>query len=622
MSTDHPFAAVRNFSLRSLFVLTTFPLGCAATRDSAASADHAEESDAWDSDGEHDSNDESSESPGNGDPSENEQTVSFRLPEASGRFVYAASPGSDTVAVIDTSSLAIEVVRVCGRPTVVRSVAASDDAAAAVAVLCQGSDELALLRTDNDGHTTSIIHHITPGANEVAVTPDGSYVFVFHDVDAADPLGPGSDQEVTVITSADATQIAMVVGAHPREIRFSPDASTAYAVTASGVNVIDLTQIASQTKPPLVPVHTDPAIEPSRLEVHISTIHGQAVVRTENEANLVVTDLATREQFTFALPGVATDLDIAADQTFAVVTLPGDNINPSEFAELMLPVLPGSTVRRTAVDNEYVGLAHLAPDGQSIILYTTVMPPPPPNDDSTGDTGDTGDTSDTGDTGTATSGSTGSGTGDTTGDTQDTGAAVRLGGARGARRLFDLALGRFDTVVPTLRHDDPRERVTVVRREGGTWGQQHTLYVETAVRGVGVAPDSNSAILLHKRLADDNVDPWSYTLLDLAKPIPLKKRQAVPAPPDHILITPEGHRAAVLLRDDAREIRGVEIIDLRTFIVERLRLGSPPEGAGYVHATAKIFVSQAHPQGRLTFVSDEGAIQTVTGFQLNDSVKD
>ena len=38
--------------------------------------------------------------------------------------------------------------------------------------------------------------------------------------------------------------------------------------------------------------------------------------------------------------------------------------------------------------------------------------------------------------------------------------------------------------------------------------------------------------------------------------------------------------------------------------------------------TEKIYVSQAHPTGRITFVGPEGDVQTVTGYVLNDSVKD
>lgn len=49
---------------------------------------------------------------------------------------------------------------------------------------------------------------------------------------------------------------------------------------------------------------------------------------------------------------------------------------------------------------------------------------------------------------------------------------------------------------------------------------------------------------------------------------------------------------------------------------------SPPEGTGYVDATDKIFVSQDHPTGRITFIDAAGGVETVTGYRLNDAVKD
>ena len=125
--------------------------------------------------------------------------------------------------------------------------------------------------------------------------------------------------------------------------------------------------------------------------------------------------------------------------------------------------------------------------------------------------------------------------------------------------------------------------------------------------------------------AEDPASPaasWSYSLFDLVPAFPLLKRQTTEAAPGPVLFTPDGGRAAVLLRDDPGKMRKVDLIDLGNFIVEPLLLGSPPEGAGFVEATGKIFVSQEHPTGRITFVGAKGEVQTVTGYVLNDSVKD
>ncbi len=96
----------------------------------------------------------------------------------------------------------------------------------------------------------------------------------------------------------------------------------------------------------------------------------------------------------------------------------------------------------------------------------------------------------------------------------------------------------------------------------------------------------------------------------------------VEAKPSSVLFTPDGDRSVVLLRDDLAGVQRVDLVDLRSFIVDALGLGSPPEGAGHVEATDKIFVSQEHATGRITFLDRDGNVETVTGYRLNDAVKD
>ena len=127
-------------------------------------------------------------------------------------------------------------------------------------------------------------------------------------------------------------------------------------------------------------------------------------------------------------------------------------------------------------------------------------------------------------------------------------------------------------------------------------------------------------MLLHQP-TEDSI-PFAYTLLDLNKEFPVKKLQTVQAVPEPILFTPDGARAVVLLRDDGQAVKRVDQVDLQTFIVDGFDLGSPPEGTGFVDATDKIFVSQDHPTGRITFIDADGGVETVTGYRLNDAVKD
>ncbi len=520
-------------------------------------------------------------------PSEMEDEGDFRVPRASGRFVYSASESSDSVAVIDSSTLAIDVVGVGRGPTVVAPLSTEGP----VAVLDQGSDDVALLRTDDAGATTVEIIPSSPGANNLAVSEDGEYVFVYHDVDGPEELGPGSDQELTVIEIPTGQAYEMTVGAHPRDVVFDSAGSVAYMVTDDGVNVIPTADLAMIGKPDLIPVTDDPAIDPARLEIHVAADQGAALARIDGDPRLFATDLATGEQFTFDLPGAATDLDIARDSSFAIVTLP--SLTGSRFIEVPLPVTAATELLEFPVDGEYVGLAHLSPEGSTMLLYTTVDPrssqhpglPDPHGPAFGGSAGSSGSSG-------SSEGSGSSGDGDPeTGDE------------------------------PPL-DEDPRQRVTIMRRGDGDWAEQLTLFVDHPVVSVGMAPDGANAMLVHGEDPELPATPYSYTLLDLSKQFPVKKLQVVEAEPGPILFTPDGDRSVVLLRDDPSDVRRVDLVDLRSFIVDGLSLGSPPEGAGHVEATDKIFVSQEHPTGRITFLDRDSNVETVTGYRLNDAVKD
>src|SRR5690606_19317917 len=100
-------------------------------------------------------------------PPEAEDEGDFRVPQASGKYVYSASETTDSVAVINTATLVIDVVAVGQGPTVVQPIPGQPGDAGSVVVLDQGSDDVAVLRTDEAGVTTRAIHKITPGANNL-----------------------------------------------------------------------------------------------------------------------------------------------------------------------------------------------------------------------------------------------------------------------------------------------------------------------------------------------------------------------------------------------------------------------------------------------------------------------
>ena len=538
-------------------------------------------------------------------PPETEDEGDFRVPKASGKFVYSASETTDSVAVIDTATLSIDVVGVGQGPTVVQPIPGQGGLSGGVVVLDQRSDDVAVLRTSEAGTTTIEIHAVTPGANNLSVSPGGSYAFVYHDVDGPEMLGPGSDQEMTVLDLMSGTTFAMTVGAHPRDLVFSADDSTAWVITAAGVNVISLTTLGMVGKPPIVPVVADPGLDPATIEVQVSPSAGVALARVEGETWLAVTDLASGVLTVLDLPGIPTDLDVAPAGDFAVLTVPDVKGQSSSFLELPLPLVQGGKFTQHAVDGEYVGQSAIAPSGDAMLLFTTVDPfagaafrgPALP-------LGDEDDVA------------FGSSSGSSSGGSSSGGSS-----SGGSSSTGDASTGGSSTGGPPPPDFDPRQRITLARRAGNAW-ELVTQFVEVPVTSVGVAPDSRSAILVHAADAASPSAPWSYSLFDLTPKFPLLKRQTTQAPPGPVLFTPDGLRSAVLLRDDKAGVKKVDLVDLSNFIVAPLLLGSPPEGAGYVDATQKIFVSQEHPTGRITFIGPDGQVQTVTGYVLNDTVKD
>lgn len=170
--------------------------------------------------------------------------------------------------------------------------------------------------------------------------------------------------------------------------------------------------------------------------------------------------------------------------------------------------------------------------------------------------------------------------------------------------------------------NDERRRVTIARRGSGDWADQQRLFVEAPIREIGISPDHANAILLHKDAKSLNPKaPYAYTLIDLSAQFPIKKLQHVVAPLTSLLFTPSGDRAALTSRASGSGPSAVEIISLRSFVVESRPLASPAVQLGYVEKPKLIFVSQSHALGRVSLFNEKGEVQTVTGFELEGGVK-
>jgi hypothetical protein len=145
-----------------------------------------------------------------------------------------------------------------------------------------------------------------------------------------------------------------------------------------------------------------------------------------------------------------------------------------------------------------------------------------------------------------------------------------------------------------------------------------------------VAPDSRTVLVVHTKAAGSplaaglNADEiiarsYGYTVVDLTSGF--AKLQLTSAPVGDLAVTPDATRAFLLLRDDGASIRLAQRIHLGSFIVDDFPLGSPPLSLAALIDSKRIFVSQQHPEGRISFIHWEtGATESVTGFELNGRI--
>jgi hypothetical protein len=208
----------------------------------------------------------------------------------------------------------------------------------------------------------------------------------------------------------------------------------------------------------------------------------------------------------------------------------------------------------------------------------------------------------------------------------------------GTATTIDLSDGTLGSLV--LSRDGKRallftnatldERVTLVKLDQPGFPHQ-TFPLKKAVRAIGIAPTTDSAIVIHAKAPGDPADAGSvdefidrsfgYSLLDLASGF--AKLEVTPVDPGSFAYAPDGSKAYVALDggDDATATRELQIVTTQTGVVTTKALGSPPDSIGILPVAGTAFAAQRHPLGRVSFVGfTDDAMRTVTGFDLNGHV--
>ena len=310
--------------------------------------------------------DKSGADTGSGLPPENEKNYDFGAPEGSPNFVYIPAAGTDNLVKISGATLQVTLVEVGDRPILAKTVPGHD----AVLVINAGSDDVAYVRSTATGDTVDFLP-VSPHANALAVSPDGTSAIAYYDHDHPVPGEPaGSLQDVTLFHLGDKPEAAnLAIGFHPTSVVFRADGSQAFVVTDDGVCVIQPATAKDGDIVAPIALSSNPLDKPAEREVQITPDGMWAIVRQSGLKGLTAVHLPSKTMLTVALSAVPTDLDLLPDGSAALAVV-RDN------AEVAIVPLPKDATDSLAAEvlstNGLVaGLAQITGDGKTALLYTT-----------------------------------------------------------------------------------------------------------------------------------------------------------------------------------------------------------------------------------------------------------
>jgi hypothetical protein len=538
-------------------------------------------------------------------PPEVEQEFEFELPHSGERYVYAVNPDIDTVAVIDATTLAIQSVEAGDEPRFLQTLAGTD----AAVVLNAASADATVIRTSKGVSRTTTVA-VQPGTNAIAVAPDGKHAIVYFDAEQRSAGTSGSYQDVSVLFLADGKDrsIAMTVGFRPSKVSFSDDGKLAHVVTEDGVSILNFEEIEDKGShiARTVGISDDAKL---LSDVSITSDGAYALARRENESTLRLVDLDSGEIMTLDLAqlpaasndesqGEANDEDAVFDLDAGTSDVDGGASDVSPDApDASAPVDPRPT---TPVAVQPIAAAvtdlDLAPSGQFALAVL-----------------------------------------------RDAGKVVQVAipdsftsGQPSNVFSLDQALVGSVSVAPNSKKAllyttavDTAERMTVLDVQSA---ETQLVKLPKAIESVSIAADSETAFIVHKKLAGDpnqpGIDPdmaldraYGYSVFDFETGF--SKLQTATSSVGPSTVVPDGSNLFVLFNDPATALREVHQVDLKSFVIEHIALGSPPTSIGAVASTHKVFVGQEHPDGRIAFIDwTSGELQSVTGFELNSRIRE
>lgn len=563
---------------------------------------------------------------------EEEVQVQFELPSAGERYVYAANPDSNSVAVIDSETLAIQSVEAGDTPTFLQSLGGRD----AAIVLNVRSDDATIIRTSDGVSRTSTVD-VVSGSNAIAVGPDGRHAVVYFNVDLRSSGPSGSFQDLSVIlldADGEDRSVGMTVGFRPSAVHFSEDGSRAFVVTEDGVSVLDFDAIREEGSHIARTVPLGDATQAEALDVSVTPDGKYALARPAGEGMLRLADLEDPD---------ATLRTLDLTQIFRRARLPAAQAGGDAGADTQSDTNGETTTEVLGIDAGGDAGADGGTTGQSATQDAASDNSTSTGNDATQDTAEPAPDDDELEF-----------TEITDVDLAPTGQFA-IAVFRDRRTILKLpvpeAFDDLDAVsVITVGNEivgsvdiapngerallyttalETNERLTILDLNDETL---EVVRLPKSVKAVTISPDSESALVVHQKLEGDpnevGIDPdalidrsYGYSVVRLDDGF--SKLQLTPSALGASTIVPDATNLFILFNSPSQSISEVHRVGLESFLVQPIALGSPPISIGAVPGSSKVFVGQEHPDGRITFIDWETAeTESVTGFELNSRIRE
>jgi hypothetical protein len=503
---------------------------------------------------------------GNEDPGvETEVESSYQAPVITGKYVWSANPASGRVALIDAETFEVHAVDAGFGSRYITAIERADGVPRALVINTQGHDAT-LLELEGSGrvHTERVGLH--EGADSWSVAPGGRFAIAWSDsrnVTNPDPTDGFQDISVIELGTSAPAATRLSIGYRPVAFAFDSAGTQAFAITADGISVIALETGAVRLSR-LVPL---PSARNTQPDVSVLADGSRALARLEGSPLLYDIDLASGGITEHDLGGRISDLDVSASGTLAVAvvqraagtTAPAQAVDASADAGLLDA---GGSDAGTAPDmagSEAVFIP--IPAGLADAAPRRRLTRP-----------------------------------------NETFGSVALSADGQHAVLFTTSLntGRVTLVGPEL--------------------EARAIDLIAAVRAVFVTADGSHALALQTPPAG-SVKRGAFSVLSLAA-VRSPKLVASDAPALSVALAATGsERALVTVSEPSSGTFGTFLVRMPSLQVDFSELPSLPLAAGMIPAAGKGFVSQQHPEGRITFIDlADGAGREITGFELSSKV--